>query len=136
MKKNQPVNRVSKQIVVWWYMKILYLWKGNELFEINFEFKWKKPANKGSSTMAFVMLNRFGLLSKETLLPLFLSDNIWMDGMLTNIKLKIKAYLTLLYFKLWEGTSVKSYNMQLSGLLFLVLHLFLYQQISYFFTAF
>ena len=86
--------------------------------------------------MAFIMLNRFGLLSKETLLSLFLSDNIWMDGMLTNIKLKIKAYLTLLYFKLWEGTSVKSYNMQLSGLLFLVLHLFLYQQISYFFTAF
>ena len=32
----------------------------------------------------------------------------------------------------WEGTSVKSYKIQLSVLLILVLHLFLYQQISFF----
>ena len=27
-------------------MKILHLWRENELFEINFEFKLKKPATK------------------------------------------------------------------------------------------
>ena len=53
--------------------------------------------------------------------------------MQTNIKLKIQAYLTL-YFKFWEGTSVKSCKIQLSVLIILVLHLFLHQQISLFYN--
>ena len=68
----------------------------------------------------FVMLNRFGRLSKKFLFPLFLMDNIKLDGMPTNIKLKTQAYLTL-HFKFWEGASVKRYKIQLSVLLFLVL---------------
>ena len=43
--------------------------------------------------------------------------------MQTNIKLKIQAYLTL-YFKFWEGTSFKSFKIQLSVLIILVLNLF------------
>ena len=70
-------------------------------------------------------------IKEKTLLLLFLMGNIKLDGMSTNIKLTIQAYLTL-YFKFWEGTFVKSYKIQLSVLLFLVLHLFLYQQISFF----
>ena len=70
-------------------------------------------------------------IKEKTLLLLFLMGNIKLDGMSTNIKLTIQAYLTL-YFKFWKGTFVKSYKIQLSVLLFLVLHLFLYQQISFF----
>ena len=73
----------------------------------------------------------FGLLSRKISTPLFLTGNIKLDEM-PNIKLKIPAYLTL-YFKFLEGTSVKNYKMQLPVLLFLVLHLFLYQQMSFFY---
>ena len=51
----------------------------------------------------------------------------------TKIKLKIHASFTLL-FKFWEGTSAKGHKIQLPGLLFLVLHQFLYQQISFFYN--
>ena len=78
----------------------------------------------------FVMLNRFWLLSKKPLLPLFLMDNIKLDWMPTNIKLKIQACFTLC-FTFWGGTSIKSYKIQLPVLLFLVLHQLLYQQISF-----
>ena len=53
MKKNYSVDRpvfVARKIVVWYYMKLLYLRKEDQLFEINFEFKWKQPATKQSST--------------------------------------------------------------------------------------
>ena len=113
-------------------MTFLHLWRGNELFKINFEFKWKNPATKGSSTKSFCH-NRFWLLSKKSLLPLFLTDNIKLDGMPTNIKLKIQACFTLC-FKFWEGTSVKRYKIQPLVLLFLVLHQLLYQQISSFYN--
>ena len=56
MKKNYSVDRpvfVARQIVVWYYMKLLYLRKEDQLFEINFEFKWKQPATKQSSTNNF-----------------------------------------------------------------------------------
>ena len=44
---------VPKQIVSWYYMKLLDLLRGNELYEINFEFKWKQPEIKESSTNNF-----------------------------------------------------------------------------------
>ena len=56
MKKNYSVDWpvfVARQIVVWYYMKLLCLRKGDQLFEINFEFKWKQPATKQSSTNNF-----------------------------------------------------------------------------------
>ena len=62
---------------------------------------------------------------------MFLTDNIKLDGMPTKIKLKIEACFTL-YFKFWEGASVKSYKIQLPVLLFLVSHQFLYQQILFY----
>ena len=84
--------------------------------------------------MTFTMLNRLGLLSEKNPPPPVLNgQNIKLDGMPTNIKLKIQAYLTL-YFKFWEGTSVKSYNIYLWVLLFLVSHLFLYQQKLFFYN--
>ena len=83
--------------------------------------------------ITFIMLNRFWSLSKKTFTPLFSMDNIKLDGMPTNIKLKIKTCFTL-YFKFWEGSSVKSYKIQPPVLLFLVSHLFLYQQISFSFN--
>ena len=48
----------------------------------------------------------------------------------TKVKLKIQACFTF-HFKFWENTSVKSYKIQLTVLLFLVSYQFLYQLISY-----
>ena len=79
------------------------------------------------------MLNRFWSLSKKSFIPLFLANNIKLDGKPTKIKLKIQACFTL-YFKFWEGTSVKSYKMQLPVLLFFVFHQFLYEQIAFFYN--
>ena len=53
---------------------------------------------QGSSTNNFVTFNGFWLLSKKALTPLFLMDNIKLDGMPTKIKWKIQACFTL-YFK-------------------------------------
>ena len=79
------------------------------------------------------MLHRFWSVSKKPFTHLFLTDNIQLDGMPTKIKLKIQVCFTL-FFKFWEGTSVKSYKIQLPVLLFLVSHQFLYQQISLFYN--
>ena len=38
-----------RQISVRYYMKLLHLKRGYELFEIIFDFKWKQPATKKSS---------------------------------------------------------------------------------------
>ena len=46
------------------------------------------------------MLNRFWTLSKSPLTPLFLTDNIKLDGIPTKIKWKIQASFTF-YFKFW-----------------------------------
>ena len=54
-------------------------------------------------------------------------------GWSVKIKWKIQACFTL-YSKFWEYTCVKSYKIQLRVLLFLVLHQFLYKQISFFTT--
>ena len=43
----------SWQIAIWYYIQVLHLWIGDELFQINFEFKWKKPATKMSSEFFF-----------------------------------------------------------------------------------
>ena len=59
--------------------------------------------------------------------------NIELDGMPTKIKWKIQACF-ILHFKFLEGTSVESYTIQLPVLLVLVLHQFLYQQISFFYN--
>ena len=83
--------------------------------------------------ITFIMVNRFWPLSKKPFTHLFVTDNIKLDGMPTKIKLKIQACFTL-YFKFWEGTSVKSYKIQLPVLLFLVSHQFLYQQVSLFYN--
>ena len=83
--------------------------------------------------ITFIMLNRFWSLSKKPFTSLFLTGNIKLDGMPTKIKLKTQACFTL-YFKFWEGNSVKSYKMQLPVLLFFVSHRFLYQQIAIFFN--
>ena len=83
--------------------------------------------------ITFIMLGRFWSLSKKPFTSLFLTDSIKLDGIPTKIKLKIQTCF-MLYFKFWEGTSVKSYKMQLPVLLFLVLYQFLYQQISLFTT--
>ena len=87
---------------------------------------------KDLQQITFIMLNRLG---KKPFTPLFLTDNIKLDGMSTKITLKIQACFTL-HFKFWEDTSVKSYKIQLPVLLFLVSHQFLYQQISFFLQLF
>ena len=84
--------------------------------------------------ITFIMVNRFWPLSKKPFTHLFVTDNIKLDGMPTKIKLKIQACFTL-YFKFWEGTSVKSYKIQLPVFLFLVSHQFLYQQILLFYSS-
>ena len=83
--------------------------------------------------ITFIMLNRSWLLSKKPFTLLFLTDNIKLNGMPAKVKLKIQACFTL-YFKFWEGTSVKSFKIELPVLLFLVSHQFLYQQISFFYN--
>ena len=70
--------------------------------------------------VTFVTLNRFYPLSKNPPLPpppptpspVFLTENIKLDGISTKIKWKIHACF-IFYFEFWErffGTSVKSYN--------------------------
>ena len=66
--------------------------------------------------ITFIMLNRFWALSKKSNTSpsphmVFLMHNIKLDGMPTKIKLKIQACFTL-YFKFWEGTSVKCFQIQ------------------------
>ena len=86
-------------------MKVLHLQTGDELFEINFEFWWKQPANIGSSAKNFVMLNRF----------LFLSKNPSTPPMLPNTNGQYQAAWNASH-KFYEGTSVKkSCKIQLSG---------------------
>ena len=76
------------------------------------------------------MLKKFWSLSKKPFALLFLTDNIKLAGMPTKIKLKMHACFTL-YFKFWEGASLKIYKMQLQDLLFFVSHQFLYQEIAF-----
>ena len=40
-------------VLISWEVEALNLWRGDEIFEINFGFKWKQPATKGSSTNNF-----------------------------------------------------------------------------------
>ena len=47
---------VPRQIAAWYYMKLLHVWRGDELFEVNFEFKWKQPATKMSSKIFFLII--------------------------------------------------------------------------------
>ena len=73
----------------------VHLWRGNELFEINFEFKWRSQPLRSPQQITFIMLARFWSLSKKLFtspspLPVFLTDNIKLDGMQTKIKLKIQ----------------------------------------------
>ena len=74
--------------------------------------------------ITLIMLNRFWLLSKTSFTLLFLKDNIKLDEMQAKIKLKMQACFTL-YFQFWEGTSMKSYKIQLPVLLFLEYFLYL-----------
>ena len=121
---------VPRQIVSWYCMKFLHLWRGNELLEITLNSSERNQSLRDPQQINFIMLM---VIMWKTLHPLFLTDNTKLDGMPTKIKLKIQACFTL-YFKFWEGTSAKSYKIQLPVLLFLVSHQFLYQQISFFTT--
>ena len=79
-------------------MKFLHFWNGNELFEINFEFKLKKSATKGSSTNNFHHAQQILFIKyKKPFNHMFLTDNIKLDGIQTKIKLKIQACFRL-YF--------------------------------------
>ena len=116
-------------------MEFLHLWRGDELFERG----WSLDLSENNQPLTdprqitFVTFNGFWPLCKNPLTSLFWTDNIKLDGMPTKIKWKIQACFTL-YSKFWEYTCVKSYKIQLRVLLFLVLHQFLYKQISFFTT--
>ena len=59
LKKNLLVNQASlrtktnSSLVLNYYMKPLHLWGGDEIFEKNFQFKWKQPVTKMSSDWFF-----------------------------------------------------------------------------------
>ena len=56
MKKNYSVNRPglhTKTNLTLVLHEIFTSTEGDELFKINFEFKWKQPATKGSSANNF-----------------------------------------------------------------------------------
>ena len=114
---------VPRQIVSWYCMKFLHLWRGNELLEITLNSSERNQSLRDPQQINFIMLM---VIMWKTLHPLFLTDNTKLDGMPTKIKLKIQACFTL-YFKFWEGTSVKRYKIELPVLLFLVSHHFSYQ---------
>ena len=61
-------------------MKLLHFWREDELFEINFEIKWKQLANKRSPTNIFCRAWRIKL-----------------DRMPTKVKWKIPAYFILFF---------------------------------------
>ena len=78
-----------------------------------------------SSYVTFIMLNKFCLLSNPH--PLFLTENVKLDGMPTKTKSNLNVCFTL-FQVLIEGTPVKSYKIQLPVFLFLaVLYQFLKQ---------
>ena len=84
--------------------------------------------------ITFAMPNRFRSLSETPPQPSHLPRCKWtMSGCMEcqpRFKWKIQVYVTL-GFKFWEGTSVKIYKTELPVFLFLVLHQFLYHQISF-----
>ena len=85
MKKNKPVNRAglrTKQITACYYMKLLHLCRGDELFEINSEFKWKQPVTKMSSEIFFfqkfvsnIVQKHFLYIKSELLLYVYFKDS-------------------------------------------------------------
>ena len=91
----------------------------DEIFEINFESKWKQLVTKGSSEIAFVMLNIFWSWIKNFFTP---------PPILPILNGQYKTVWNANH-KFWKGSSVKTYEIHLPVFLFLVLHLS-YQQIS------
>ena len=63
-----------------------------------------------SSYVTFIMLSKFCLLSNSY--PLFLTENVKLDGMPTKTKSNLNVCFTL-FQVLMEGTPVKSYKIQL-----------------------
>ena len=92
---------VPRQIVSWYCMKFLHLWRGNELLEITLNSSERNQSLRDPQQINFIMLM---VIMWKTLHPLFLTDNTKLDGMPTKIKLKIQACFTL-YFTFWEGTA-------------------------------
>ena len=92
---------VPRQIVSWYCMKFLHLWRGNELLEITLNSSERNQSLRDPQQINFIMLM---VIMWKTLHPLFLTDNTKLDGMPTKIKLKIQACFTL-YFMFWEGTA-------------------------------
>ena len=76
--------------------------------------------------ITFVMLNRFWSLSKNPFTP----SPPPPPSILPILNGQYQTACCAKH-KFWEGTSVKSYKIQLPVFLFLVLHQFLYQQISF-----
>ena len=81
----------------------------------------------------FMSLNKFFSLSK-TIHPLFLTDNIKLDGIIIKIKRKMKCMPVLPAWS-FEGTSYKKLqDTANSSFVSFVLHLLLHQQIFFFAT--
>ena len=80
MKKTSLLTRlvcIPWQMAAWYYMKLLSLWRGYEIFKISFEFKWKPPATKISSDFFFpkfvdkILQNRLIYIISKLLLHIY-----------------------------------------------------------------
>ena len=111
---------VPRKIVVCYYKKFFYLWRENELFEINFEFKWRSQPLRDPQQITFIMLNRFWSLSKKPFTSPSSPPRV--------LKGQYQTWWNANQRHFWEGTSVRSYKIQLPVFLFLVLLHFLYPQ--------
>ena len=73
------------EIAGWYYMKLLHLWRGDELFKINFEFEWKQKMssryiflNLLTKSCIFLRFQLCGLLFKTYF------KNIYFDTKISN----------------------------------------------------
>ena len=102
MKKNCLLTELVcvPRHIAWYYMKFLHLQTGDELFGINFEFKWKQQPLRDHWQITFVMPHRFRSLSKNPFTPpsfTILMDNTRLHGTPTTSFEKVILWKVISY---------------------------------------
>ena len=90
-------------------MKTLHLWRGDELFEIKFQFKWKQPATKISSEIFFFK----NLLKNSCKKILYVSAvNFYLTYIFKRSNYRFFGLLFKTYFKnSYFDTSISNYSL-------------------------
>ena len=96
--------------------KFLHLWRGNKLFEINLNSSKRSQSLRDSQQITFIMVNIFWSLRKNLSPPppLFLTDNIKLDGMSIKINNTSLFYIVFQVLRRYfceklKGTATSSF---------------------------